>query len=511
MIFRLWIFALMLCFYSVIASAAQLKSVVLKQQGNQTSIYFTINGPFTHKVFSLSQPERVVLDFHETQLAVNLDQLGLTQGVVKQVRSGHLHPTTLRVVFDVNQKVILRSSPWQANRSDRGVRIDLVHSGPVVANVPITKANSIPSAASRQSTARNVSTTPRIPTQTAAWVQGAEYNSRSNSLGQKAPPQWPVKAQAQQPIKPILAHQSPVKVNNKPSKSLRDVIVVLDAGHGGKDPGARGPHKSREKDVVLAITLKLKQLIDRQPGMRAVLTRSGDYYVGLRQRLHIARKYNGDIFVAIHADAFNNPHSHGASVFALSQRGATSEAARWLAEKENYSELGGVNLGDLDDQNGVVRSVLIDLSQTATINSGLQMGEHVLNHLGGFTNLHNHKVEQARFMVLKSPDIPSILVETGFISNPVEERNLTSSAYQTRLSQAIFQGIKRYFWDSPPHGTRIEAMTTNNIHFVRNGETLPMIAARYRVSVAALQLMNNLRGISRLKPGQKLVIPSAWA
>lgn len=217
--------------------------------------------------------------------------------------------------------------------------------------------------------------------------------------------QQPVKqnvSASRPPVQPILANQAPIKVSNKPTR-LRDVIVVLDAGHGGKDPGARGPRNSREKDVVLAITLKLKQLIDRQPGMRAVLTRSGDYYVGLRQRLNIARRHNGDIFVAIHADAFNNPHSHGASVFALSQRGATSEAARWLAEKENYSELGGVNLGDLDDQNGVVRSVLIDLSQTATINAGLQMGGRVLNQLGNFTVLHNQKVEQARFVVLKSP------------------------------------------------------------------------------------------------------------
>jgi N-acetylmuramoyl-L-alanine amidase len=245
--------------------------------------------------------------------------------------------------------------------------------------------------------------------------------------------------------------------------------------------------------------------------MRAVLTRSGDYYVGLRERLAIARKYNGDVFVSIHADAFNNPHSNGASVFALSQSGATSEAARWIAEKENYSELGGVNLEELDDSNGVVRSVLIDLSQTATINSGLQMGGRVLGQLGSFTNLHNSKVEQARFMVLKSPDIPSILVETGFISNPIEERNLTNPSYQTRLSQAIFQGVKAYFWDNPPHGTRIEAMTSNKFHIVRTGETLPGIAARYHISVGAVQAMNRLPGNARLRPGQKLAIPSSWA
>ncbi|MCW8444928.1 N-acetylmuramoyl-L-alanine amidase [Fluoribacter gormanii] len=480
MIFRLWCFVVM-CLCSITTFSAQLKSVVLKQQSNQTSFFLTINGPFTHKVFSLSNPERVVLDLKETQLAVDLNQVGLINGLVRQVRSGNSEPRTLRLVFEVNQKVQLRSSPWKPNGAFGGIRVDLLHNGNLVAPIAAsTPQKTLPVAAKTYTTQK---------------IQQAKL---------------PVKIETKQPIRPILATRQPIKVSGRPSK-LRDVIVVLDAGHGGKDPGARGPRHSREKDVVLAITLKLKQLIDRQPGMRAVLTRSGDYYVGLRQRLDIARKYNGDVFVAIHADAFNNPHSNGASVFALSQRGATSEAARWLAEKENYSELGGVNLGDLDDQNGVVRSVLIDLSQTATINSGLQMGGRVLSQLGNFTNLHNNKVEQAGFVVLKSADIPSILVETGFISNPIEERNLTNPAYQTRLSQAIFQGIKGYFWENPPHGSRIEAMTTNNVHLVRAGETLPAIAARYHVSVAALQSTNRLRGITRLKPGQKLVIPPAWA
>lgn len=241
---------------------------------------------------------------------------------------------------------------------------------------------------------------------------------------------------------------------------MRDVVVVIDPGHGGKDPGAMGRDRRTEKQVVLAIALKLKQLIDRQPGMRAVLTRNGDYYIGLRQRMSIARRNNADIFIAIHADAFNNPASNGASVFALSQTGATSEAARWLAEKENHSELGGVNLAGLDDQNGVIRTVLIDLSQTATIGASLQMGQRVLRQLDSVTRLHNNKVEQARFVVLKSPDTPSILVETGFISNPAEERNLMNPAYQARLSQAIFNGIKGYFSEYPPHGSRLAAMSS---------------------------------------------------
>ncbi|WP_420814309.1 N-acetylmuramoyl-L-alanine amidase [Legionella antarctica] len=472
---RAWGLWVMMSISSIAASAALLKNVTVSQQPNNTTLFFTIKGSFTHKLFTLTLPDRVVLDLSTTTLGVNLNQLRITNSLIKQVRSGSPDAKSLRLVLDINQKVQVKTSPWLYKGKVNGIRVDLMGSKniheAINSNVPFSQAKS----------KKRITSSTKIP----------------------------IKMDQNQPV---ITHKMPINVPHSPSnKYLRDVVVVLDAGHGGKDPGAKGPGRSQEKHVVLAITLKLKQLIDRQPGMRAVLTRTDDYYVGLRERLAIARKYNGDVFVSIHADAFNNPHSNGASVFALSQSGATSEAARWIAEKENYSELGGVNLEELDDTNGVVRSVLIDLSQTATINSGLQMGGRVLGQLGGFTNLHNGKVEQARFMVLKSPDIPSILVETGFISNPVEERNLTNAAYQIRLSQAIFQGIKAYFWDHPPHGTRIEAMTTNKFHIVRTGETLPQIAARYHTSITAMQGLNHLPGDARVNPGQKLAIPSTWA
>lgn len=476
MMMRAWVLSLLLYLPSSFAVfSAQLKNITVSQQPTMTSLYLSIQGSFTHKLFTLSQPNRVVLDLSDTQLAVNISQLGLINSLIQQVRSGSPSKNTLRLVMDVKQPVKVRSSSWKPKGEFNGIRIDLVNDTPLVIN-------------NRRQLSSPVKTIKASVQQTQSKISSQPSEQR------------------------ITVRKTPVQVPHNPSKKpLRDVVVVLDAGHGGKDPGARGPRRSNEKDVVLAITLKLKRLIDRQPGMRAVLTRSGDYYVGLRQRLDIARKYNGDVFISIHADAFNNPHSNGASVFALSQRGATSEAARWLAEKENYSELGGVNLGELDDSNGVVRSVLIDLSQTATINAGLEMGGKVLGQLDNFTNLHNNKVEQARFVVLKSPDIPSILVETGFISNPREERNLTNPAYQERLSQAIFQGLKNYFWDHPPHGTRIEAMISPNFHIVKKGETLPAIAARYRVSVNALQSINRLQARARLMPGQKLVIPGTWS
>ncbi len=238
------------------------------------------------------------------------------------------------------------------------------------------------------------------------------------------------------------------------SNSLRKVTVLIDPGHGGKDPGAIGAHGIREKDVVLGISKELYKLIQKEPGMQAVMTRKGDYYISLRRRLRAARKDNADIFVAIHADAFKNARSSGSSVYALSLKGATSEAARWLAAKENYSELGGVNL---DGKGDVLRSVLIDLSQTATIGAGLQLGSDILSQLSHVAHLHHASVEQAAFVVLKSPDIPSVLVEAGFLSNPREASKLHSKAYQKKVAQAVMRGIREYFYQRPPPGTWIAA------------------------------------------------------
>lgn len=231
----------------------------------------------------------------------------------------------------------------------------------------------------------------------------------------------------------------------------RAVIVVIDPGHGGKDPGATGVKKIHEKDVVLNIAKKLQKLINQQPGFKAVLTRNGDYYLTLRQRLAIARENKADMFIAIHADAYPDPLAHGVSVFALSQRGATSEAARWLAARENQSELmGGL---DLTDKGDMLRSVLINLSQTATIQASLLIGQNLLDNVHIFAHLHHGNVEQAAFVVLKSPDIPSLLIETGFLSNNNEEAKLSSVGYQDNLTHAMMLGIKQYFTHRPPPGT----------------------------------------------------------
>lgn len=482
---------ILLSLYLVNLNAAQVTNITSTQNKGNASVFFSIKGPFTHRVFTLTNPYRVVIDLNNTNLAVDVSKISINNNLIKQARSGMASANTLRMVFELNQYVHANSSPWSPNGSIQGVKVDFIGTG--------TAAKAASVAVLVQDKDRSSNARSQQKTNTALIQKIAAVPSNQTKLVLKA----------QAPTIPYaITHNTPVRVPNSPARTLRDVIVVIDAGHGGKDPGARGPRKSKEKDVVLAISMKLKQLIDRQPGMRAVLTRSGDYYIELRERLSIARKYNGDIFVSIHADAFNNPNSSGASVFALSQGGATSEAARWIAEKENYSELGGVNLGDLDDSNGIVRSVLIDLSQTATINSSLEMGGRVLGQLQRFARLHNHRVEQARFMVLKSPDIPSILVETGFISNPIEEKNLTSSFYQTRLSQAIFDGLKGYFWTNPPQGTRIEAMTNSRFHLVRHGETLAAIAGKYRVALAVLESLNPQAKGHTLNPGQKLFLPA---
>jgi N-acetylmuramoyl-L-alanine amidase len=240
---------------------------------------------------------------------------------------------------------------------------------------------------------------------------------------------------------------------NEPAVN-RMYTVVLDPGHGGEDPGAIGRGGSYEKNVTLSIARRLKRKIDAEPGMRAVLTRDGDYFVPLGQRVARARRARADLFVSIHADAFVRPEANGSSVYVLSERGASSTAASWLARKENDADLvGGVNLGR---QDGHIARTLLDLSQTATINDSLKLGRAMLGEIGGINRLHKSDVEQAGFAVLKAPDIPSVLVETAFISNPQEERRLNDNAYQEKMAEALLRGIKRYLQEHPPAGpTRV--------------------------------------------------------
>lgn len=250
-------------------------------------------------------------------------------------------------------------------------------------------------------------------------------------------------ARGSQPIATVTAKaltKAPVKQEVK----KRDFIVVIDAGHGGKDPGAIGIKGIQEKNVALSIAKRLADLVNAQSNMQAVLTRNGDYFVELADRLKLARKGKADIFISIHADSYFNNQATGASVYVLSERGASTVAAKWLAQHENHSELGGVDLNQLPDQSHVLRSILIDLAQTATATNSLRLGTAVLDGLEDMTLLRYSRVEKAPFMVLKSPDIPSILIETGYISNPTEEARLHDANYQNKLALSIFNGIKTY-------------------------------------------------------------------
>ena len=263
------------------------------------------------------------------------------------------------------------------------------------------------------------------------------------NVGISTPYTFNLPAQFHQNERLVIDLKTDSQITQKPKKKPQpDFIIVIDPGHGGKDPGASGSAGNQEKSIVFKIAQRLYRKINAQPNMKAYLTRSGDYYLGLRQRLRCARRHKADLFISIHADAFRNASSHGASVYALSARGASSEAARWLAEKENASDLlGGIHL---ETKGHILKSVLIDLSQTASIDASLTLGKDILKSLSTLTKLHYQHVEQAGFVVLKSPDIPSLLIETGFLSNPREEKKLSSSLYQNKLATAILKGINTY-------------------------------------------------------------------
>ncbi|MDP6198424.1 MAG: N-acetylmuramoyl-L-alanine amidase [Porticoccaceae bacterium] len=292
-------------------------------------------------------------------------------------------------------------------------------------------------------------------------------------------------------------------------KKDRRIVIAIDAGHGGEDPGALGPRRVREKIVVLQIAKKVKALLDGNPNFQGELVRSGDYYLAHRRRTQIARDKQADLFISIHADAFTDPSAHGASVYALSTKGATSEAARYLADKENRADLiGGATSLSLDGRDELLAGVLLDLSMTATLSTSLEAGAYVLKNMGGVARLHKKKVEQAGFLVLKSPDIPSLLIETGFISNPSEARKLSSSSYQNKMARAIFQGIEQYFSDNPPDGTLLAKYgnRVDRIYVVAPGDTLSEIAVRFNVSMRTLKRHNNMSS-SKIRVGKKLKIP----
>ena len=420
---RLILIASLLWLPNAMASIAISSARVWPAQ-DYTRLTLESKQPIRYNLLTLKNPERLVIDLSEVELTPTLNELGskiANDPYIKSVRIGRFKPGVVRMVLDLKTEV----KPQLFNLkpvAEYGHRL-VLDVYPLVAIDPLM----------------------------ALAQQGDKVATAQQLLG--ITPPVPASAPSMTETKPQMATAAPAEKLEKPAPtarteiSTRILIIAVDAGHGGEDPGAHGRKGSHEKNVTLAIARKLKEQIDDTPGMRAVLIRDGDYFIPLGGRVEKARNAHADLFVSIHADAFVKPDARGSSVFALSERGATSASARWLAKKENEADLiGGVNLAIKDPY---LARTLLDLSQTATINDSMKVAKHVLHELGGINTLHRGFVEQAGFAVLKSPDIPSILVETAFISNPEEESRLADDDYREKLAGAILVGIKRYFAQSP--------------------------------------------------------------
>lgn len=496
MVFFRWLSAICclgIVLVAQVAQSATVNGVRVWRAPDHTRIVLDLDAPVQHSLTLAGNPDRIILDVPNSKLRGDLTKLPLADTPVLVIRSYVHNKTDLRLVLDLKAKVAPNSFSLKASAGmhDRLV-LDLYDevAPAVAATLPATPVTTAPASNNKPVTTQQVakpaqatapSTTPSTTQQTAA----------------------PTTATTAQPV--VRADLS----------GKRFIVIAVDAGHGGEDPGAVGPNRIREKEVTLSIAKELVAAINAQPGFTGKLTRTGDYFIPLKKRRDLARNMKADLFVSIHADAFTKASARGASVFALSQNGATSETARFLAQRENESDLiGGVGDISLDDKDQVLAGVLVDLSMTATLNSSLQVGHHVLNSMGGIAHLHKRHVEQAGFMVLKSPDVPSILVETGFISNPEEARKLATPAYRKQMAQSVFKGIKQHFYQHPPAGTYVAAQLESGAlkdferqHTVAAGDSLSAIAARYGVSSQRLMQYNNLRSTT-VKLGQTLKIPA---
>ncbi len=425
------VIAIFLGLFSITAFAAEINGFRVWTDPEKTRAVLDLSARTPYQLFTLDNPNRVVIDLQKSALKDDLDFDRDHSGVIEKVRHGAPKKGTLRVVLDLSD-------------------------------------------------GRNVKSFMLDPT--------GQYGHRLVV-----------------DMYPKGSGKSTVKQFSELQKPNRNIVVAIDAGHGGEDPGALGRKRTREKDVVLAIAKELKKSIDAQPGMKSVLVRTGDYFIPLRDRFEKARKHRADLFVSIHADAFKNSKVSGSSVFVLSQRGASSEFATRIATSENLSDLvGGVTLNDKDD---MLASVLLDLSQSATMEASNEVAETVFASLDDLGATHKNHVERANFMVLKSPDVPSILIETGFISNPAEEKRLKNVAWQKKIAKSITHGIQDYFYLSPPPGTWMAANRQPIRHKVVRGDTLGEIASRYRVSLYAIRRANSLKS-DTIRVGSELLIPT---
>lgn len=459
------------------AAMAKFVDVRLWPAEDYTRITLEHDGPLKYKYFLLDNPTRMVLDLLDLRLDKTLknltEKLQTNDPYVQKVRVGQFDDKTVRIVFDLKTEVkpeLFLIDPVAEYKTrfvldfypkhPKDPLIALLNQGDNSAAAQVAGESFKPDEMARAMELAGVDakTLPVEAKQTSGTASNAGASSTTNSSTSQSPSQsvsstsgHQVEADKKFSIEQPRGESARSESKNGPntkSNVKRLVTIAIDPGHGGEDPGAIGANGSREKDVVLQIAKMLKDEIDEFPNMRAMLTRNGDFFVPLNKRVQKARAVRADLFVSVHADAFIKPSARGSSVFVLSENGASSTAAKWLANKENASDLiGGVNIQGADAQ---LARVLLDLSTTAQINDSLKLGGAVLSQLGNINKLHKPRVEQAGFAVLKAPDIPSILVETAFISNPEEEAKLIDKGYQQRMAKAIAKGIQNYFSQNPP-------------------------------------------------------------
>jgi len=394
---------------------------------DQTQMLFDVTSSPEHRVFLMNNPSRLVIDMRNANVKQALSQPAPSHPLFSHVRVAAKNKTDIRIVVDLKRDISSKNMSLRTN-SMNGHRlvIELLGKAPD-ASIKVAE---------------------KVELKTTVGKTAPVKVADSKAIVEKPVKESPKEAAKKSAASPVEA----IKV----AKRDKDIVVAVDAGHGGDDPGAHGQNGTEEKKITLAIAKKLAGLINQQSGMKAVLVRKGDYYVDLRKRMQIARAAKADLFISIHADAFQNSTVKGASVFTLSNKGATSEAARWLANSENASDLvGGVSLNDKED---VLASVLLDLSQTATQDASVNVARKVLKNFEHIGELHYASVQKAGFLVLKSPDVPSILVETAFISNPSEELKLLNTAHQAKIAGAIFNGVRSYFSKDIPVESKVAAL-----------------------------------------------------
>jgi N-acetylmuramoyl-L-alanine amidase len=526
------------------SQATELRDLKVLALDGSTRAVLEFSGPAKYRMFTLENPRRLVLDLDATQTTGQFHLPG-ANGAVAAVRTGSPSPNVLRVVFDLGAAI----TP-QAHMAAQGggSRLTLEMTGnsqgqavaPTFASVsaPGVKKTSVAVTLPRKGSAvnsrpANQSVAFKMPDPISASVPGANPEPAIESAGRDVANQAldssasaPSRSPARIPDTGEESSQArfadatvvvPSPSSHVPAKTLQDVIgsgqrklvVAVDAGHGGKDPGAHGPGGVHEKDVTLAVARELAKQINADPGMKAVLIRDGDSFVPLQQRYMKARAAQADLFISIHADASPNQTATGASVFVLSTRGASSQAARWLADSENAADLvGGVSL---DDKDRSLSAVLLDLSQSATMRASDDVAEQVLTALKNVGKAHKREIERANFVVLRSPDVPSMLVETGFITNPGEEQKLDDPNYRYRLASAITSGVRQYFTVQAPPGSlyasRQYSTPLSQEYVVGRGESLSLIAARHGVAVESLREANNKQD-DAVRVGEHLRIPA---